>query len=419
VISLTDLDRRTLAVLGREWLLHGHLQDRVGMALVMEHADREVMQQVAIEEWMAASPIYSLRMQQALNFPGHGVDTIFKNLQLDIGAPHEFMDFRFRLDDAEHGEFWLDHCGALMDVEPMGEDFVHGMCHTIEDPTFDATAAATNPHAQVRPVHRPPRRPADRTPHCLWRVDIVPDGPAAQPHPNQALVERSQLARVGIDHSPSGSDTNGLADYGGEFVPDFRLELLSHSALLVALQEFAVQSHLLLRGFLLSVSHRLGSDVAVAATPRLIGGWSGLTAQRIRAALELPDTIEGLASMLALHPMLAPKSYVGTEVELVDGAVRLSFGDCPAAEEVDGLTWFSGLGGNMDAAIDAIVAAYHPQARCRPVAPGSAERFAYEVRIDAASPPRAEPDELAIAKISTGARFDFRDGRRLLPLTPV
>jgi len=423
VISLADLDRPTLAVLGREWLLHGHLQDRLGMALVMEHADRELMQQVAIEEWMAASPIYSLRMQRALNFPGHGVDTIFKNLQLDIGAPHEFMDFRFQLDDADHGEFWLDHCGALMDVEPMGEEFVHGMCHTIEDPTFDATAAATNPHAQVRPVHRPPRRPADRTPHCRWRVDIVPDGPAAQPHANQRLVEASQIATIAVERSasaPGGSSEDaGLADYSGEFAPDFRLELLSQQALVVALQEFAVQSHLLLRGFLLSVTQHLGADVASAAMPRLVAGWSGLTAQRLRAALELPATIDGLATMLALHPLLAPKAYLGTEVNSADGVVRLSFTDCPAAEEGDALTWFSGLGGGVDAALDAMVAAFHPQARCEPVATGGRERFAYEVTIDAAASPRTESGELAVAKISTGAGFGFRDGRRLLPLSPA
>ena len=133
---------------------------------------REEMEQVAIEEWMAASPLYSLRTQRALNFGNGDVPTIFKNIQLDIGAPHQFMDFRYKVDDAEHGEFWLDHCGALMDVEPMGEEFVHGMCHDIEDPTFDATAGATNPHAQVRPIHRPPRVPADREPHCHWTVEI-------------------------------------------------------------------------------------------------------------------------------------------------------------------------------------------------------------------------------------------------------
>ena len=39
----------------------------------------------------------------------------------------------------------LDHCGALMDVEPMGDEYVQAMCHDIEDPTFDATAMATQP----------------------------------------------------------------------------------------------------------------------------------------------------------------------------------------------------------------------------------------------------------------------------------
>ena len=142
--DLTRLSRKALAVLGREWLLHGHLQDRIGMPLILAGRSREEMERLAIVEWMGASPVYTRRMQRALGFAGTGVDTIFKGLQLDIGAPHQFMDFRYRIRDIDHGEFWLAHCGALMDVEPMGSEFVHGMCHTIEDPTFDATAVATN-----------------------------------------------------------------------------------------------------------------------------------------------------------------------------------------------------------------------------------------------------------------------------------
>ena len=114
--------------------------------------------------------------------------TIFKGLQLDIGAPPQFMDFRYTVHDPWHGEFRLDHCGALMDVEPMGEEYVVSMCHDIEDPTFDATAVATNPRAQVRPVHRPPRRPADRHPHCAWTVVID------EAHP--PVSESSRLQRA-------------------------------------------------------------------------------------------------------------------------------------------------------------------------------------------------------------------------------
>jgi hypothetical protein len=142
-LELEELTRAQLAVLGREWLLHGHLQDRVGMPLVHTDRTREEMQQIAIEEWMAASPIYSRRTQRALRFGNGDVATILKNIQLDIGAPHHFMDFRCRVDDADHGEFWLAHCGALLDVEPMGEEYVHGMCHAIEDPSSGRRSPAS------------------------------------------------------------------------------------------------------------------------------------------------------------------------------------------------------------------------------------------------------------------------------------
>ena len=87
------------------------------------------------------------------------MSTIFKGLQLDVGFPHQFLDVGYDLHDERNGEFWLRSCGALADVIPMGEEFVHGMCHDIEDPTFDATAVATEPRARVRPIHRPPGVP--------------------------------------------------------------------------------------------------------------------------------------------------------------------------------------------------------------------------------------------------------------------
>jgi hypothetical protein len=404
---LDDLDQPTLAILGREWLLHGHLQDRLGMALVMETADREEMQQVAIEEWMAASPIYSRRMQQALRFPGDGVETICKNLQLDIGAPHEFMDFRFRIVDAEHAEFWLAHCGALMDVEPMGEDFVRGMCHAIEDPTFDATAAATNPRAAIRPLHRPPRVPAGRMPHCHWRIDIEADAAVVTPHPLQALVAASNAAQLDV-RSPVEDEGPGRPDYSGAFDPELRLEDLSRPALEVALGEFALQSHLLLRSFLISVESRLGAARVDTIAPRLVAGWCGLTAQRLRDALGLEPTLEGLATMLSLHPMFAPRAYTAATVDLDAGAVRVAFVDGPAAREQDAFTWITGLGAATDVALGHVVAAFHPQARCTPVTTRPGELHAYEIGIDPIAEPVPEIPELAIAKISTGATFRFR-----------
>ena len=108
--------------------------------------------------WIGKAP------EKALRYEGTDVVTIFKGLQLDIGAPPQFMDFRYDVQDPWHGTFHLDHCGALLDVEPMGEAYVKSMCHDIEDPTFDATALATNRKAQVRPIHRPPPEPPARPP---------------------------------------------------------------------------------------------------------------------------------------------------------------------------------------------------------------------------------------------------------------
>ena len=56
------------------------------------------MRDVAIDEWMGASPIYTRRMQKLLGFEGDDVETIFKGMQLDIGAPPQFMDFRYSRD---------------------------------------------------------------------------------------------------------------------------------------------------------------------------------------------------------------------------------------------------------------------------------------------------------------------------------
>ncbi len=416
-MELEALTRAELAVLGREWLLHGHLQDRVGMPLVHTGREREEMEQIAIEEWMAASPIYSRRTQRALRFGNGDVATILKNIQLDIGAPHHFMDFRCRVDDAEHGEFWLAHCGALLDVEPMGEDYVHGMCHTIEDPTFDATAVATNARAQVRPVHRPPRVPAGRDPHCHWTITIDESFPPVEPHPYMAVVERSKIANITIDEpaddGPAGDEPGGWDDYSGDFDPDFELEDLSHRALIVALQEVAVQSHLLLRGFLVAVAERYGEEAALELLPQIFTGLAGMTAQRLVPVLglEARDAAD-IARLLSLHPMFWPRTYVDLRVEVIDDLhLRFALGPSPVLDEADGFTWFSQLGGAGDRALDAIVQAVNPRAVCQAVPVQGDECFAYGVTIDPDAPPAKEANEIALAKISGGAAFVFTPRR--------
>jgi hypothetical protein len=402
-LRVAELDRTKRAVLGREWMLHGHLQDRVGMALVLEVADRLTMQELAIAEWQAASPVYTRRLRAAMSIEGDGVDAVFKALQLDVGAPHEFLDFRFVLHDRDHGEFWLAHCGALMDVEPMGEQFVHGMCHAIEDPTFDATAGATNPLVQVRPLHRPPRVPADRLPHCAWQVDVVPAAEPVAPSALELLIAASAAARLPVPSYPDSGD-GGSPDRSGDFDPEFVLEDLSGAAQRVALDEFAIQSHLLVRAFVLAVTERLGADVATGMLPRLVRGWCGLTSQRLQHAFDLPATADGVASLLALHPALAPVSYTAAQVVLEDDRhVRLVLGE----GDGDAATWLSHpeRGQLVAAALQAAV----PTVR---VHEDGADLL---VVVDPSAEPAAMPPELAVARISTGAGFRF--GARPLPGT--
>ncbi|NJP88444.1 hypothetical protein HCN51_03035 [Nonomuraea sp. FMUSA5-5] len=72
---------------------------------------------------------------------------------------------------------------------------MRGMCHHIEDGTFDWTAQAVNPRARIRPVHRPPRVPGDRVPHCRWEVVIDDDtGPVGEA-PITAMTRGTTAAR--------------------------------------------------------------------------------------------------------------------------------------------------------------------------------------------------------------------------------
>ncbi len=365
--NYADLTRGELATLVPELLLIGHLIDRSGMAWTIGALGREGMAEVAIDEWMAASPVYTRRMQRALGYEGDDVVTIFKGLQLDIGAPPQFMDFRYSVQDRWHGEFHLDHCGALMDVEPMGEDYVVSMCHDIEDPTFDATAVATNPHAQIRPIHRPPRSSPDQHPHCAWTVVIDESHPAVSDSDGCREVRRSVAAGVQLD--PIDPADDGAADYAGPLLSDVDFAAFSHSALVRMADEVCLQMHLLDLGFRYGLRQKVDeAEVERIARKQLIG-IAGLAADRLRAALDIPRTEAGNERVLALHPPRNPLAYVEAGGAADGGWLALA--DDP--DVVRSIT-------NLD--------------------------------------PTAEPDEVKVTRMSTGAGFAFTP-RRSLPITPV
>ena len=418
-LDLSGFSRQLLARLGREYLLNGHLQDRVGLPLVAKRYGQDDQVRFSIEEWMGASPIYSQRMQRALGFEGDGVETVFKNLQLDIGAPPQFMDFQFRLDSPEYGEFWLPHCGALLDIEPFGEKQVELMCHDIEDPTFDATAAAAHPCMKMRAIHRPPREERDRIPHCRWSVFIDSEEGPGKVHPNLEIVARSKLANLPVDILAAEEDASeraeagGWRDYSGAFAPEFQLEDLSHRALVAVNEEFALQSHLLARAFMLAVSQQADEATAGRLGASQWTGIAALTAGRLLSLLEIADRdIQAIAKIFQLHPAFRPRAYLDFCVEVIGPySARLSLYDCPALEEEDAHSWFSALESSPHPALDAIAGAVNPRAACHPVADAGAARFAWDVVIDPAARPREDPEELRLARLSGGATFEFESRR--------
>ncbi|AQZ61402.1 unnamed protein product [[Actinomadura] parvosata subsp. kistnae] len=190
-----DLSKAALVRLVREYALIVHLLDRSSLIAVGMKYGQEAVEEIAVQEWRGASPVYTRRIREIMRIEGDGVSAIFKCLQLDPGFAQHYMDVEYELIDESHGFFQLRTCGALLDVEPFGERAVRGMCHHIEDGTFDWTAQAVNPRARIRPVHRPPRVPGDRVPHCRWEVVIDDDTEPVGEAPITAMTRATTAAR--------------------------------------------------------------------------------------------------------------------------------------------------------------------------------------------------------------------------------
>ena len=400
--TLDDLSRAELATLGREYMLFGHLLNRAALPHVHLQIGAEAREAIAIDEWMGASPVYTRRMQRCMEFTGDDVPTIFKGFQLDVGFPHQYMDVHYSLEGPRRGFFWLQSCGALLEVEKYGDAAVRSMCHAIEDPTFDASAVATNPRARCRPIHRPPRTPVDRMPHCHWEVFVDAD---AEPIQEAAMTRRVLPSRLAtFEFAPPAGDTGGgRDDYSGAFEPAFRLEHLSRAALGRVCREFLVQNHLLVRALMLAVAERADDAAAQRIAALQWTGAGAVAAGRIRRALRVDgDGLDAISDMLAVHPAFVP----GYAPLHIDGA-RLSIADCDALREGDPYTWLALLTDAPHPALDAMVQAINPHAHCVPVAPRAGERLAWEIALDAVAPTET-PLEIAMVANTNTARFAFR-----------
>ncbi len=411
--KLLQFSRLQLAQLGREYMLCAQFNSRTGYAaLRINHGDA-AYKEIAIANWMGASPVYTRRMQQAMGFAG-GTDvaTIFKGLQLECGFTHQYFDVHFEVLASDKGRFWLNSCGALLETEPRGADAVKVMCHDIEDPTFNATAIATNARARMVPVHRPPRVPADRVPHCEWTVFIDPDADEVIEPDISRLLSSTRLAAVSIER-PVGIEPGGMDDYSGPVFEQLQLEQLSHAALVVVCSELAVQVHLLIAGLMLSIAQRYGEAAAHAIGEFQMTGSSWVVSHRLSEWLGCKGSgIDGVFQVLRIHPAFMPREYSTIKLTKLDdsrGVIEVL--DCPAGAEEMPYSWHALLARGMCGGLDGLARGVDPRAR---IVRSDQSLLAWEIIIDDVNDTSEEPLPVQIAKGTVLYQTRLKDHIQLL-----
>jgi hypothetical protein len=392
-LELEAFDHGLLAQYGREIMLSNHIHDRAALLQVTLEYGTQAQTAVAVDEWMGSSPIYNARNRTLLNMDGDDVATALKCLQLDIGAPHNFLAFHYEVKSAEEGFFWTTTCGPYNHVRRMTNadpKMETQICHHMEDPTFDATVMAVNPRMRCRPVFRPPHGEVPPGGPCRWRVSIERDIGLVEDNPTLGVVKQSLAAA--FEFEAVNLDEEGMTNYRGDLKRDFTLDDLSHSVLARQCKEFALDVHLLNRACYTSIAERWGPDVIV---PLEIAQWrcmAPLTVHRLRKTFAIAgDDMSAVLKVLQLNPFL-PREYLKLGFELIDESLgRIWLEDCAALQETMDRGIVSLMTHHPETpGFTAMATAVNPRAQVKRLEamPVPSARIAWEITID----PNAEPE---------------------------
>ncbi len=336
--TLDRLSRAGLARLCREYQMVSMFHDRAWMPHIAVEGGADAPVTMADGEWMGASPIYTKRNLANTNAGGDGVASIFKGIQLDVGGPDHYLDFRFEVISEDEGIFWTEFCGPHDHVRRLtGNDptTVHQMCHDMEDHTFDATFGATNPKARCEPIYRPPRPDEFTGHHCRWRLYIDHDAEGALPaNPSRAFMETTKAAQFPFALGDS-AEPGGLDDYSGPLMTWFRLEEFSHAFLVRQAKEYALDVHLLMRAGYWTADTHWGPEFLTATIPQHRAGFAPGLVTRLRDAMGITgNDIEAIAKIIQLDPIHVPE-YTRFHVELDENhsSARVWIEDCEALHD--------------------------------------------------------------------------------------
>ncbi len=400
-LRLEDLDHVLLAQYGRDIMLANHIHDRSALAPVAIQFGLAAQTQVACDEWMSTSPIYNERNRRFLNIQGDDVSVALKSLQVDIGAPHNYLNFHYEVISPREGYFWTSTCGPfnhVFDITGGDEAMQTQICHHMEDPTFDATVMAVHPQMRCRPVFRPPVAEIPESGPCKWRVSIEDEIGLVEDCPY--LAQTSATLAANFEFTPLAADGDGLADYNGAFKRDFCLEDLAHGTLVTLCKEFLLDVFLLNYACYNAIAERQGEEHITGMAREQDHHLAPVTVHRLRQRFAIEgDDMGAILKVLQLNPFL-PRDYfdVGfAQLSAERGLLWLK--DCAAVRE----PVKRGIASLMAVAPEnpgfgRLVEEVNPQARLRQLDPASVADhaagalLAWEVVIDPAVEPAARSD---------------------------
>ena len=253
-------------------------------------------------------------MQKALKYqvyPDH-----LQGLQLDIGAPPQFMDFLYVVHDRWHGSSaWTTAAPARRGT--MGEDYVRGMCHDIGTPRSTPRLATNAPRCgpfTARP-HAVGPAPALRLDGRHRRLPSRGQG-----LPPLAVIE-DHCRRLGAGPHRSGSRRGPVR------LPPAHWSATSTSPPSRTRPSFASPKRCACRCtcsacpscWPSSARHRRSAGSRYLHQQLI--GLAGIAAERIHKALKLPAGVDGVLRTMELHPLFSPAGYV--DAGFADGWVQV------------------------------------------------------------------------------------------------
>ena len=353
------------------------------------------MRDVAIDEWMGASPIYTRRMQKLLGFDGDDVETIFKGMQLDIGAPPQFMDFRYSVTDDRPrrvlARLLRGAHGRGTDRRRLRRQHVppHRGPDVRRDGGGDEPAGADASGASAPAGARRPRA----------ALPVDGDDRSGRRRPSRARAGRPHRADArGVDRHPAtGRRTTPTAapSYDTPLEGDLAFETFSKSTLIAMLNEIALQGHLLTLSFADAVERRSDAATAADIVRKQFTGHRRRGGEPHRRGAANRRRRRGVRT--CTRPSIHAR-YIALDV-LRASAVTLR--GCPAIGDRPGRTWADVLADGATEPLDAIVQAVDPHAYAKKV-----RRNAWTIeRSDEA---HRMSREVKLTRFSTGAEFALR-----------